>query len=45
LGVQAPSSEQWLGLSALQRFVLLKLSRPGSDNRNLIPALREFGLL
>jgi hypothetical protein len=45
LGVQVPTSEQWRGLSALQRFALLKLSRPGSDNRKLISALRELGLL
>jgi len=36
---------QWSGLSPLQRFSLLKLSQPGHDNDNFIPALREFGLL
>jgi len=36
---------QWSGLSHLQRFALLKLSQPGHDNANFIPALREFGLL
>jgi hypothetical protein len=45
LGIRTPSSEQWRGLTALQRFALLKLSRASSDNRNLVPALREFGLL
>jgi hypothetical protein len=45
LGIRAPSSEQWRGLSDLQRFALLKVSRASSDGRNLVPALREFGLL
>jgi hypothetical protein len=44
LGIRAPSPKQWRGLSALQRFALLKVSRAGNDNRNLVPALREFGL-
>ncbi|MEM9770174.1 MAG: nitrate reductase associated protein [Cyanobacteria bacterium P01_D01_bin.73] len=38
------SDEQWRSLSEIQRFVLVKLSRPGHENRNFIPALREFGL-
>ncbi|MCB5944720.1 nitrate reductase associated protein [Acidocella sp. KAb 2-4] len=44
LGVAAPSPAQWAGLSALQRFTLIKLSRESHDNVNFIPALREFGL-
>jgi hypothetical protein len=32
-------------LSVLQRFALFKLTRPGHDNDNLEPAMREFGLL
>ena len=36
---------QWAQLGRLQRFALLKLSRPGHDNGNFVPALREFGLL
>jgi hypothetical protein len=35
---------QWAGLSPLQRFVLIKLTRPGHSNDNFLPALREFGL-
>jgi hypothetical protein len=36
---------QWARLGRLQRFALLKLSRPAHDNDNFVPALREFGLL
>lgn len=35
---------QWQGLTPLQRFVLIKLSRPSHENQNFRPALREFGL-
>jgi hypothetical protein len=38
------SLAQWAGLSPLQRFVLLKLSRPSHENRNFVPAMVEFGL-
>ena len=41
-GVEAPTPEQWGHLSALQRFALLKLTRPGHENQNFEPALREF---
>ncbi len=41
---QAISIEQWRSLSELQRFALIKLSRPGHENRNFQPALIEFGL-
>lgn len=34
----------WAGLSTLQRFALLKLTRPGHDNENFLPAIHEFGL-
>jgi hypothetical protein len=37
--------EQWQDLHPLQRFALIKLSRPSHENRNFEPALREFGLL
>jgi len=37
--------EQWAALTSLQRFALLKLVRPGHENRNFLPALREFGLV
>lgn len=38
------SQTQWAGLSPLQRFALIKLSRPGHENKNFEPALIEFGL-
>lgn len=37
--------EQWRSLRPLQRFALLKLSRPSHENRNFYPALVEFGLV
>lgn len=43
-GVAPPSDVVWAGLSDLQRFVLLKLSRDNHDNVNFVPAMREFGL-
>jgi hypothetical protein len=36
--------QQWTDLTPLQRFALIKLSRPGHENRNFSPALQEFGL-
>jgi hypothetical protein len=45
VGVAPPSSEQWAALSALQRFALFKLTRPGHQNENFLPAMREFSLL
>jgi len=35
----------WGKLSQHQRFALCKLSRPGHENKNFIPACREFGLV
>lgn len=35
---------QWRSLSELQRFALIKLSRPGHENRNFQSAWSEFGL-
>lgn len=35
---------QWLRLSELQRFALLKLSYPGHENRNFPKAMKEFNL-
>src|SRR4051812_22600543 len=32
----------WATLSPLQRFALVKLSRPGHENRNFRPAMEEF---
>ncbi|OIP72440.1 MAG: nitrate reductase associated protein [Oscillatoriales cyanobacterium CG2_30_40_61] len=37
--------KQWQDLSPLQRFALLKLSRPSHENKNFLPALREFKIL
>lgn len=37
--------EHWAGLSPLQRFALIKLSRPSHENRNFLPAMQEFGLV
>jgi len=38
------ADEQWARLTDLQRFALVKLSRPGHENQNFYPALQEFGL-
>lgn len=35
---------QWQSLTPLQRFALIKLSRPSHENHNFLPALEEFGL-
>ncbi|MEM9903760.1 MAG: nitrate reductase associated protein [Cyanobacteria bacterium P01_D01_bin.44] len=35
---------QWASLTALKRFALIKLSQPGHENRNFLPAMAEFGL-
>lgn len=37
--------QQWADLGELQRFALIKLSRPSHENRNFMPAVKEFGLL
>ena len=37
--------QQWAELSELQRFALIKLSRPSHENNNFLPAVREFGLV
>ncbi|WP_316784933.1 nitrate reductase associated protein [Pedobacter frigiditerrae] len=38
------SINQWKNLSDIQRFVLLKLCRPGHENKNFPKAMLEFGL-
>ena len=38
------SVDQWRGLTQLQRFALLKLCRPGHENKNFPKAMKEFGL-
>ncbi|NET38639.1 MAG: nitrate reductase maturation protein NarM [Cyanothece sp. SIO1E1] len=35
---------QWATLTPLQRFALIKLSRPSHENKNFLPALQEFRL-
>ncbi|MEO1619928.1 MAG: nitrate reductase associated protein [Cyanobacteria bacterium J06632_3] len=41
----AISLAQWQRLTELQRFALVKLSRPSHENRNFLPAVKEFGLI
>ena len=36
--------QQWAELSPLQRFTLIKLSRSSHENKNFLPALKEFHL-
>ncbi|MCC3437427.1 MAG: nitrate reductase associated protein [Oscillatoriales cyanobacterium] len=36
---------QWSGLQPLQRFALIKLSRSSHENKNFLPAVREFHLV
>lgn len=36
---------QWAALTPVQRFALIKLSRPSHENNNFLPALKEFNLL
>ncbi|MBD0346273.1 MAG: nitrate reductase associated protein [Coleofasciculus sp. Co-bin14] len=44
LGVSI-TSQQWAALSPAQRFALIKLSRPSHENKNFLPAIREFQLI
>ena len=37
--------EQWVNLTPIQRFALIKLSRSSHENRNFIPALKEFRIV
>ena len=37
--------DQWKGLTNLQRFALIKLSREGHESKNLPKALKEFALV
>lgn len=39
------SLNQWQSLTDIQRFALLKLCRPGHENKNFPKAVKEFGLL
>lgn len=36
---------QWQQLTPLQRFALVKLSRPSHESKNFVKALREFNVL
>ena len=36
--------QQWQNLTSLQRFALIKLSRPSHENKNFVPAMQEFQL-
>ncbi len=38
------TSTQWQNLDDLQRFALIKLSRSNHENKNFLPALKEFNL-
>ena len=38
------AKEQWSGLTNLQRFALIKLYRPGHENKNFPKAMKEFGI-
>jgi len=39
------TKEKWQSLTNLQRFTLLKLCRPGHENKNFPKAIKEFGLV
>jgi len=39
------TKEKWQSLTNLQRFTLLKLCRPGHENKNSPKAIKEFGLV
>jgi hypothetical protein len=41
----ALTAGQWGSLTPIQRFALIKLSRSNHENRNFLPALKEFNLV
>lgn len=43
--VVPPTLAQWRELSDVQRFALIKLTRPGHENENFVSAMLEFGVL
>ncbi len=45
LGLPLLELAQWNALHELQRFALIKLTRSGHKNANLLPAMKEFGLI
>lgn len=42
---QQITMDDWMKLNNLQRFALLKLCRPGHENRNFPLAMKEFNLM
>ncbi len=36
---------QWSALRAIERFALIKLSRSSHENKNFLPAVKEFGII
>ncbi len=42
---QTITLDQWVNLTPIQRFALIKLSRSQHENHNFLPALREFQLI
>ena len=38
------TEKQWANLTSAKRFALIKLSRPSHENKNFLPALKEFHL-
>lgn len=44
-GVSPPTAQEWSRLTALQRFALIKLARSKHENKNFLPAMKEFGIL
>ncbi|MUG91915.1 nitrate reductase associated protein [Scytonema sp. UIC 10036] len=41
----AITSQQWGNLLPVQRFALIKLSRSSHENKNFLPALKEFHVI
>jgi hypothetical protein len=39
------TQSDWGTLTPEQRFALIKLSRPSHENKNFLPALKEFQLI
>ena len=39
------TQQQWASLTDIQRFALIKLSRSNHENKNFLPALKEFNLI
>lgn len=44
LNMPAPEPQDWGALSPLQRFALVRLTGPGFEDEDFLPAVREFGL-